>query len=151
MSFSRLHVIVLQSLAKGLVDTGHYLTRYLWGTLLIVAVLTRALIPAGMMPDQSRVFTLTICTDFGTTTIDLPADTYDPTLKDEEQQNDQTGHSKDPCPYATGFTTSILVFAVAVADFIDFIRTLFDQLVDFQLPVKHLFGSASPRAPPSFF
>lgn len=116
--------------------------------LIVLAVLSRAVIPAGMMPDfqaQSQgIFKLTICSGDGMKTIDVPTDHYNPT------ENPQQKHNNQPCSYAAGLNLAHLILAVLILLLMEIIRVLFIGLPPIRLSSKPLFVIGYPRAPPCF-
>ena len=63
--------------STGLICRHYDFAQYMWGILLVIATLSQAVIPAGMMPDFSAdngVLKLVICSGAGTKTIEIPAE-----------------------------------------------------------------------------
>ncbi len=112
--------------------------RLLWGALVVFAVLSRAVIPDGMMPDISghgHGAVLTICPGHDT----RPA------------QNQHSGHGKMPCPYSVGFITGVHSPDAPVVALLVLVRPVLLFLVDLELSIPQFFGNASSRSPPFFF
>ena len=135
-------------MTKKSIRTSYNFARALWGILIVVAILSRAVIPAGMMPDFKAqgqgIFKLTICSGDGMKTIDVPADTYNPAETTPEK------HSPNPCPYAVSVNIANLVLAILIVLFLEVARVLLIAPPILRLSSKPLFANIYPRAPPHF-
>lgn len=133
---------------KGSFGKYYNLAKCLWGILVVIAILSRAVIPDGMMPDfQSQtqgIFKLTICSGDGMKTIDVPAGDYNPA------GTPQPTHRSEPCSYAVGLSTANLVLAVLIILFIEVLKVLFIGPPILRRESKPLFTPIHPRAPPCF-
>lgn len=121
-----------------------------WLAMLVMfAVLLRAALPMGFMPDlaSGQKFKMVICTLYGAKTVDVDAN-FNPLQKTNEKK--QNKHST-PCDFSinTAFTDAVSVFYHHTLSFSSSLQIIASA---YKAPsAKFFFGNASSQAPPLFF
>jgi hypothetical protein len=114
--------------------------------LALVAMLARALLPAGWMPDTSAQgpAPLVICTMHGPVLAAPPGDTS----KHKPVHDD--GRQTDICPFAASIHVATPASAVAIAPSTTVALIAAPALLEQSVPSVARHSPQSPRAPPSF-